>query len=60
MTDEAALKVAQAIEHLANAIERACGSQSLLGGIHIYHHNDGLNPLPSYPPRSTCQSEGGQ
>lgn len=48
MTDEAALKLAAAMERLAIAIERATGSNGLQAGLQVFHHG-----IPSWNPQMT-------
>lgn len=50
MTDEAALKLAAAMERLAAAIEQASGMHTLGGVIHIYHHDAPMGPYTPQQP----------
>lgn len=66
MTDEAALKLAAAMERLAIAIERATGTNGLQAGLQVFHHGipscQSRPQMPgSYGPNWSGQSTmGGQ
>jgi hypothetical protein len=50
MTDAGAKVLAEAIDRLAAAIERAAGLGATSGGIHVYHHDSrGSTIMPPGP-----------
>lgn len=53
MNDESTLKLAEAINRLAAALEKLAPS-GLGSGVHVYHHGIPLSPYPgTYGPQGT-------